>query len=127
IKYALSLGCRHFFILIEKDATQLSKALIDGKDCNISRKDIFITTRISENLGFSNTEEYLDKLMKNLQTDYIDLLLLQYKDDVVRGFPRKMNHYKYDDHNRTLLWAWQILEKLYLSGKCKYIGVSGVS
>lgn len=76
------------------------------KNCGVSRKELFITTKL--NFNHFETEaarETLDKSLENLQTDYIDLVLLHW------GFG---NRYA----------AWRVLEEYYKQGKIRAIGVS---
>ena len=76
------------------------------KKSGIDRKELFITTKL--NFNHFETEdaiEALNKSLKNLQTDYIDLVLLHW------GFG---NRYA----------AWRVLEKFYKQGKIRAIGVS---
>lgn len=70
----------------------------------IDRKELFLVTKVNykfyENAGYA-----VEQSLKNLQTDYIDLLLLHWP---------FANYYA----------AWRELEKLYDEGKIKAIGVS---
>ncbi len=76
------------------------------KNCGIDRSELFITTKL--NFNHFETEaarETLNKSLENLQTDYIDLVLLHW------GFG---NRYA----------AWRVLEEFYEQGKIRAIGVS---
>ena len=76
------------------------------KKCGIERNKLFITTKL--NFNHFETEsaiETLNKSLENLQTDYIDLVLLHW------GFG---NRYA----------AWRVLEDFYKQGKIRAIGVS---
>lgn len=76
------------------------------KKCGIERNKLFITTKL--NFNHFETEsaiETLNRSFENLQTDYIDLVLLHW------GFG---NRYA----------AWRVLEDFYKQGKIRAIGVS---
>lgn len=76
------------------------------KKCGIERNELFITTKL--NFNHFETEsaiETLNRSFENLQTDYIDLVLLHW------GFG---NRYA----------AWRVLEDFYKQGKIRAIGVS---
>lgn len=76
------------------------------KKCGINRKEIFITTKL--NFNHFETEaarDTIEKSLENLQTDYIDLVLLHW------GFG---NRYA----------AWRVLEEFYEQGIIRAIGVS---
>lgn len=76
------------------------------KKCGVARSELFITTKL--NFNHFETEsaiETLNRSFENLQTDYIDLVLLHW------GFG---NRYA----------AWRVLENFYKQGKTRAIGVS---
>ena len=76
------------------------------KKCGVVRNELFITTKL--NFNHFETEsaiETLNRSFENLQTDYIDLVLLHW------GFG---NRYA----------AWRVLEDFYKQGKIRAIGVS---
>ena len=76
------------------------------KNCGINRKELFITTKLNFNHFESDAaRETLNKSLENLQTDYIDLVLLHW------GFG---NRYA----------AWRVLEEFYEQEKIRAIGVS---
>jgi diketogulonate reductase-like aldo/keto reductase len=73
----------------------------------LKRQDIFITTKIKvSNFGKRHVQSGFQESLKNLQTDYVDLLLLH--------FPVTLLRKK----------AWLELEKIQASGGAKSIGVS---
>lgn len=73
------------------------------KASGIDRKNLFITTKIP---GCSSAESYIEKDLKELGTDYIDLLLIHY--------PR----------GNDCAGAWSTLEDYHAKGVLKAIGVS---
>lgn len=70
----------------------------------IDRKELFLVTKVNYK-SYENVRETVEQSLKNLQTDYIDLLLLHWP---------FANYYN----------AWRELEKLYEDGKIRAIGVS---
>lgn len=74
------------------------------KQSGIDRRELFIVTKVNFK-SYENAEQTVIQSLKNLQTDYIDLLLLHWP---------FANYYA----------AWRVLEKLYDTGKVRAIGVS---
>lgn len=70
----------------------------------IDRKELFLITKVNFK-SYEQTEQTVLQSLENLQTDYIDLLLLHWP---------FANYYA----------AWRSLEKLYADGKIRAIGVS---
>ena len=70
----------------------------------IDRKELFLVTKVNYK-SYENVRGTVEQSLKNLQTDYIDLLLLHWP---------FANYYN----------AWRELEKLYEEGKIRAIGVS---
>lgn len=74
------------------------------KASGIDRKELFLVTKVNFT-SYENAEQTVLQSLENLQTDYIDLLLLHWP---------FANYYA----------AWRSLEKLYADGKIRAIGVS---
>ncbi len=73
----------------------------------LKREDIFITTKIRlETIAIGRAVHSFEKSLKNLQTDYVDLVLLH--------FPAPVGRKK----------AWHELEEFKAAGSIKSIGVS---
>lgn len=70
----------------------------------IDRKELFLVTKVNFK-SYEHTERSVLQSLENLQTDYIDLLLLHWP---------FANYYA----------AWRSLEKLYADGKIRAVGVS---
>lgn len=105
VAWALELGYQHF------DTAQLygNEAFLGAalQESKIPRKEIFITTKIwLDNFLPGRLTHSFEKSLENLQTDYVDLLLLHFPVPVLR-------------HR-----AWRKLEEIYQSGQAKSIGVS---
>ena len=74
------------------------------KQSGIDRKELFLVTKVNFK-SYENAEQTVLQSLQNLQTDYIDLLLLHWP---------FANYYA----------AWRTLEKLYAEGRVRAIGVS---
>ena len=74
------------------------------RQSGIDRKKLFLVTKVNFK-SYENAEQTILQSLANLQTDYIDLLLLHWP---------FANYYA----------AWRVLEKLYAEGKIRAIGVS---
>lgn len=74
---ALEIGYRHIDTAdVYGNHTQVGKAIIDS---GVNRKEIFLTTKIwHSKLNASGVKESVDKFLQELQTDYIDLLLIHW-------------------------------------------------
>ncbi len=81
------------------------KAVGDGiKRSGIDRRELFVVTKVNFK-SYENAEQAVTQSLANLQTDYIDLLLLHWP---------FANYYA----------AWRVLEKLYAEDTVRAIGVS---
>ena len=74
------------------------------KHSGIDRKELFLVTKVNFK-SYENAKQTVMQSLANLQTDYIDLLLLHWP---------FANYYA----------AWRVLEKLYGEGTVRAIGVS---
>ena len=74
------------------------------RQSGIDRGELFLVTKVKFK-SYENAEQTVLQSLSNLQTDYIDLLLLHWP---------FANYYE----------AWRTLEKLYADGKIRAIGVS---
>ena len=74
--------------------------------CGVSREELFITTKVwITNAGYEKAKTSIEESLKNLQTDYIDLLLI---------------HQPFGDYYGT----YRAMEEAYKAGKLRAIGVS---
>ncbi|CAI5445433.1 unnamed protein product [Caenorhabditis angaria] len=83
----------------------------------LTRKDIFITSKLApSNAGAEKAPKSIENSMKDLKTDYLDLLLIHWPGSWLKSE---------DEKNRELRKeSWKVLEGLLESGKLKSIGVS---
>ncbi|KAG8968868.1 hypothetical protein FRC03_005741 [Tulasnella sp. 419] len=101
------------------------------KASGIPREKIFITSKIWSTYH-SRVEESVDITLKNLGTDYLDLLLMHWPIAMnPEGnhplFPTRPDGIRDILHDWPLINTWRQLEALYKSGKVKAIGVSNCS
>ena len=74
--------------------------------CGVPRDQLFLTTKVwISNEGYEKAKASIDKSLKNLRTDYIDLLLI---------------HQPFGDYYGT----YRAMEEAYKAGKLRAIGVS---
>lgn len=74
--------------------------------CGVPRDQLFLTTKVwISNAGYEKAKASIDKSLKNLRTDYIDLLLI---------------HQPFGDYYGT----YRAMEEAYKAGKLRAIGVS---
>ncbi|MES0835700.1 aldo/keto reductase [Nocardiopsis tropica] len=72
----------------------------------LPREDVFLTTKLwSTDSGYTKTSTAIDRTLKRLDTDYLDLLLL---------------HQQYGDYNG----AWRAMQEAVAAGKVRSIGIS---
>lgn len=104
VKNALNLGIRHIDTAhAYQNERSVGKAV---KESGIVRKEIWITTELwPSEYGEGVTSQAIDKMLKRLDMDYIDLLLL---------------HQQFGDY----LGAWKDMEKAVKDGCVKSIGLS---
>lgn len=79
-------------------------AAISG--CGLAREELFITTKVwITNAGYEKAKASIDRSLKKLQSDYVDLLLI---------------HQPFGDYYGT----YRAMEEAYKAGKARAIGVS---
>jgi diketogulonate reductase-like aldo/keto reductase len=101
---AFKVGYRHIDTAHRYDNERGVGAAI--KKSGIPRKDIFITTKLSPTeFGEEVSYKAINDMLKRLDTDYIDLLLI---------------HHPFNDY----IGAWKAMEKAVKEGKVKSIGLS---
>jgi len=104
VKTALEMGIRH---IDTAHAYQNERSVGQAiKESGVDRKDVWITTKLwPSEYGEGKTSEAIDKMLKRLDTDYIDLLLL---------------HQQFGDY----IGAWKDMQKAVKDGRVKSIGLS---
>ena len=101
---AIKIGYRHFDTAhMYGNEKEVGAAI---KKSGIARNELFITSKLwITEYGEGITLKAIDKMLKRLDLDYIDLILL---------------HFPYNDY----IGAYKDLEKAYEQGKVKSIGIS---
>ena len=104
VKTALQLGVRHIDTAhAYQNERSVGKAV---KESGVARDEIWITTKLwPSEYGEGATSAGIDKMLKRLDTDHIDLLLL---------------HQSFGDY----MGAWKDMEKAVRAGKVRSIGIS---
>ena len=103
ISLALQAGYKHLDSAQAYGNEQYVPAGIEA--AGLKREDVYITTKIAVT-NFTRVEKSFEDSLKNLKTDYVDLLLLHFPVTILR-------------HG-----AWKHLEEIHAAGKAKSIGVS---
>ncbi|KAL5638377.1 hypothetical protein ACGC1H_005154 [Rhizoctonia solani] len=92
------------------------------RDSGLPREDIYVTTKLTFN-DHGRVAEALDRSLKNLGLDYVDLYLIHWpqaadpKDDRILA----------PEESPTYVETWKAMEELLPTGKVKSIGVSNFS
>ncbi|KEY65449.1 hypothetical protein S7711_08581 [Stachybotrys chartarum IBT 7711] len=136
VKTAVSFALKNGYKLIDgaycyANENEVGQGLKEAFDAGIKREDVFVVTKIWATY-MSRVEEGLDKSLKALGLDYVDLVLVHW--------PVLMNPNGNDDRFPTLPdgsrdifrdWnhvdGWKQMEALPATGKTKSIGVSNYS
>lgn len=89
------------------------------KESNINRSELFITSKIrAEYKDYDSAKRSIDQSLKDLNVDYIDLMLIH--------APQPWEEFRISDNNyyKENKEVWRALEDAYEEGKIKAIGVS---
>ncbi|MFA5421794.1 MAG: aldo/keto reductase [Bacilli bacterium] len=111
---ALKNGYRHIdTATVYRNEKSVGKALGDS---GLKREDIFVTTKLPSHIkGYESTYIELDKSLKKLGLDYIDLYLIH------APWPWTAIG---SDHTVGNIESWKAMIDLYKAGKIRAIGVS---
>ena len=113
VQFALQNGYR----LIDTAAFYFNEEAVGKgiKASGIPREEIVVTTKLwRECLGYESTKKELEKSLKKLDLDYIDLYLIHWP----------ANARNYDNWQKANADSWRAMEELKAEGKIKSIGVS---
>lgn len=110
---ALYTGYRHIDTAMSYENEEAVGQAI--KDSGIPRSEIFLTTKLSNDIRGKNETLYaFEQSLERLQTDYIDLFLIHWP------APKKYRDQYIELNNET----YAAMEELYSLGKIKALGVS---
>lgn len=116
VKKALQLGYRH---IDTAQAYNNEEGVGKGiKESEVAREEIFLQTKLAAEIKtYDEAIKAIEGSLKRLNVDYIDLMIIH--------SPDPWNDYKNgNNYDKGNLEAWRALEKFYLEGKIKAIGVS---
>ncbi|GFN96163.1 Aldo/Keto reductase [Plakobranchus ocellatus] len=123
LDYALFVGYRlidtAYSYHNEADIGQVVKDRI--KAGKLNRKDLFITTKIAKtHMRKADVATCFQKSLHDLQTSYVDSLLIHHPWSVVSVGPEGKQHFD----NVDIVETWAGLQSLFREGSAKSIGVS---
>ncbi len=113
VRFALQNGYR----LIDTAAFYFNEEAVGKgiKASGIPREEVIVTTKLwRDYLGYKSTKKELEKSLKKLDLDYIDLYLIHWP----------ANSRNYNDWKKANADTWRAMEELQAEGKIKSIGVS---
>jgi diketogulonate reductase-like aldo/keto reductase len=122
VKWALGAGYRLIdTAMIYENEEEVGTAI---RESSVPRAEIFLTTKVwNDDQGYASTLAAMDRSLKALKTDYVDLYLVHwpftgvpwpYTDEAVMEHP---------SHNKRAE-TWKAMEEILASGKARSIGVS---
>ncbi|EME77366.1 uncharacterized protein MYCFIDRAFT_191497 [Pseudocercospora fijiensis CIRAD86] len=127
---ALKVGYRHIDTARVYDTEkQVGRGM---RKSGVPREDIFLTTKLWSNSHHpDDVEPALNDSLADMQTDYLDLLLMHYP----CSFQRGPNRFPREDASGEMLMAeghdyvdcWKAMEELLKTGRVKAIGMSNFS
>lgn len=94
--------------LIDTAASYMNEEAVGKgiRHSGVARQDLFVTTKLwVQDAGFEHTQQAIDKSLRRLQLDYLDLYLIHQPFGDVHG-------------------SWRAMEDAYRKGKLRAIGVS---
>ena len=116
VKTALELGYRH---IDTAQAYGNEEGVGKGiKESGLNREEIYVTTKVmAEHKSYKKAKASIDKSLKELGLDYVDLILIHCPQPWIL-FRSKRRYFKEN------IQVWKALEEAYKEGKVKAIGVS---
>ncbi len=113
VKEALKAGYKHIdTAAIYGNEAEIGEAI---EESGIDRKDLYLTTKIwNSNRSSEGVKYSVEQSLKNLKTNYLDLLLIHWP----------ANAKQFDNWKEINAETWKAMEELYKSGVVKAIGVS---
>ncbi|TCD64898.1 hypothetical protein EIP91_003474 [Steccherinum ochraceum] len=120
VEHALKIGYRHIDTAFMYENEQYVGQAI--RNSGVPREELYVVTKLFGTYH-GNVEEGLDKSLKALGLDYVDLYLMHWPQgyDPATGRPLGSNEHP------TFVDTWKAMEKLPATGKVRSIGISNFS
>ncbi|KAJ0159407.1 D-galacturonate reductase [Colletotrichum tanaceti] len=135
VSYAIKIGYKaidgaYCYANEDEVGEGLKQAFADG----VKREDIFVVTKLwaTYTIGDDKVKEGLEKSLKSLGLDYVDLFLVHWPVAMNPNgnhdrFPTKADGSRDIFHNHSHVDTWKSVEKLLDTGKVRSIGVCNYS
>lgn len=120
VEEALRLGFRHVDTAYEYGTQRAVRAGLAAS--GLPRGSVWLTTKIPGPVGAERAVALAEQDLKELGTDYVDLLLMHYP--CLEGWPDPRDACSAEDGAEERLATWRAMEELLRQGKARHIGVS---
>ncbi|XP_013396277.1 uncharacterized protein LOC106163282 [Lingula anatina] len=119
VRHALKVGYR-LFDTDPEDESEATLGAFLAKNEYCEREDIFVIVKVHpKNLGREATRKSIERSLQRLQTDYLDLVLIQAPSCDEKNFKCEA-----DDNRGTWQESWETLEEMNKTGVVRSLGVS---